>query len=86
MFSDLPPKRPLPGDKGFPDCGAGYFDAQGLGAKLDYCRGVGGGGCRNAPSFWSCALAGEIPQYSGEGMFLEPGIHHCCISYQNKKK
>ena len=69
---DLPQKRPIPSDKGYPNCGEGYYDAQGLGKALDYCRWVGNGGCRNEPSWWSCALAGFDSQYSDRGEYTEP--------------
>eukprot|EP00090_Calanus_glacialis_P046023 TRINITY_DN8836_c0_g1_i5.p1 TRINITY_DN8836_c0_g1~~TRINITY_DN8836_c0_g1_i5.p1 ORF type:complete len:119 (-),score=21.23 TRINITY_DN8836_c0_g1_i5:190-546(-) len=68
----LPPKRPLPREKGYPRCGAGWYDAQGLGEALDYCRWVGDGGCRSGGSWWSCALAGKTEEYTLKGMFSEP--------------
>ena len=68
----IPHKRPIPSDKGYDNCNAGYFDVQGFGEKLDYCRWVGNGGCRKEPSWWSCALAGETNQYSPKGKFHEP--------------
>ena len=72
FVSALPSKRQLPADLGYTNCNAGYFDAQGFGVKLDYCRWVGNGGCRNSPSYWSCALAGKNKQYTPKGMFIEP--------------
>ena len=67
----LPCKRPIPEDQGY--CGRGYYDIQGFGVKLDYCRLVGGGGCRHEKAHFSCALAGTTDQYTGIGEFEEPG-------------
>merc|ERR1711892_1330354 len=62
----LPPKA-VPSDKGYPGCDEGYFDAQGYGEALDYCRWVGNGGCRREPSWWSCKLAGTTEEYTPKG-------------------
>jgi len=71
-IKDVPEKRQLPSDKGYPNCGEGYYDAQGFGQALDYCRWVGNGGCRKGPSWWSCALAGHESQYTERGEYTEP--------------
>ena len=68
----LPPKRPLPEEKGYPRCGAGWYDAQGLGEALDKCRWVGDGECREGESWRSCALAGKTEENSPKGKFSEP--------------
>ena len=57
---------------GYPNCGAGYYDAQGLGQPLDYCRWVGNGGCRKEPSFWSYYLWGHTEQKTKRGEYFEP--------------
>jgi len=67
----LPPKA-VPKDKGYPRCDAGYYDVQGLGEALDYCRWVGNGGCRTEPSYWSCTLAGKTEDYSPKGAYTAP--------------
>jgi hypothetical protein len=67
----IPLKRPIPADIGY--CGRGYYDAQGFGLKLDYCRWVGGGGCRHEKAYFSCALAGQQEDYTDKGFFEEPG-------------
>ena len=65
--------RPIVTDKGYPNCGAGWYDVQGQGVCNDYCRWVGNCGCRGLcpVSYWSCALAGTNINKTPPGQYQE---------------
>jgi len=64
-------------DPGFADDYRGWYDAQGCGQCLDYCRWVGRTGSGGDPavkaetagSYWSCNLAGRHDPYTARGYF-----------------
>ena len=60
---------------GYQGCDEGYFDVQGYGEALDFCRWVGNGGCRKEPSWWSCKLAGTTEEYTPKGAYNPPNGH-----------
>merc|ERR550519_1111302 len=63
-------------DKGYQNCGAGWYDVQGQGVKNDYWYDVQGQGVKNDRkgdcSRWSCALAGSNEQHTDKGVYTEP--------------
>jgi len=64
-------------DAGYGDSYRGWYDVQGCGKCLDYCRWVGNSGSGGNPetklqhgsSWWSCRLAGDSSAYSGKSHF-----------------
>merc|ERR1712190_317614 len=71
------PKSTSTADAGYIDSYRGWYDVQGCGQCLDYCRWVGNSGPGGDPSnkldhgasWWSCRLAGSSSAYSGRGHF-----------------
>ena len=59
-------------DRGYQDCGEGWYDVQNQGVCNDYCRWVDGQECRGIPeSWWSCAFAGFNSHNTHKGEFHE---------------
>jgi hypothetical protein len=64
-------------DAGYGDNDRGWYDVQGCGKCLDYCRWVGNSGSGGSPhtklthgsSWWSCRLAGDSSAYSSKSHF-----------------
>jgi len=73
-------------DEGWRDAYQGWYDVQGCGLCLDYCRWVGNSGSGGDPStrqqagesFWSCRLAGTAHAYTDPGYFPEPWAYAKC--------
>jgi len=72
------PKSSRTEDDGYPDEYRGWFDVQGCGRCLDYCRWVGDSGSGGDPrertaeadSWWSCRLAGTDAAKTPPGYFV----------------
>lgn len=80
------PKSTKTGDAGYPDAYRGWYDVQGCGHCLDYCRWVGSGGSGGDPTkqlsngkggWWSCRLAGTDVTYTGKSDFLSWPYSKC---------
>jgi len=79
------PKSTATGDAGYNDGYRGWYDVQGCGKCLDYCRWVGNSGSGGSPqtklthgsSWWSCRLAGDSATYSGKGHFSSWSYTKC---------
>lgn len=69
-INEIVPAQENP-EKGYENCGEGYFDIAYQGVANDFCRWVGSCGCRGTCSWWSCALAGSNQQYSADGVYQE---------------
>merc|ERR1719188_2404397 len=73
-------------DEGYDDKYRGWYDVQGCGQCLDYCRWVGYSGSGGNPadqtekgkSYWSCDLAGSGDPYTAKGHFGTKFEHHKC--------
>jgi len=73
------------GDAGYADNYRGWYDVQGCGTCLDYCRWVGNSGSGGNPqqklqhgsSWWSCRLAGDSSTYSGQNHFSSWSHNKC---------
>jgi len=79
-------------DEGYDDKYRGWYDVQGCGQCLDYCRWVGHSGSGGDPaertragtlskkggSYWSCDLAGSGDPYTKEGRFGTSFPHKRC--------
>ena len=76
-----------PADEGAEDLYRGWYDVQGCGHCLDYCRWVGGrsGGdpavrtVYGGSIYWSCALAGQLQTYSKSGALGPVFLFQRCV-------
>jgi len=78
------PKSTATGGAGYNDGYRGWYDVQGCGTCLDYCRWVGNSGSGGSPtklkhgeSWWSCRLAGDSSTYSGKDHFSSWSYAKC---------
>jgi len=83
--SDCLPKSTSSEDDGYNDEYAGWYDVQGCGRCLDYCRWVGDSGSGGSPeeqqrlgtSWWSCRLAGSSAAFTPAGKYSHWRLKRC---------
>jgi len=79
------PKSTSTADAGYTDSYRGWYDVQGCGQCMDYCRWVGNSGSGGDPtkktthgsSWWSCRLAGDTKAYTAKGAIKSWSLPKC---------